>query len=116
MFGPVVGVLPSVLNHLVGFVKFFEGLESRYDAGVVSIFDFGRLELFSGVGTYKEGKGGVENVNRNGELTLVDIVHLECPPGNAFMSLEPPTVKIFDCGDFAPKMMHESVKKICHSS
>ena len=95
-------VLPSVLDPLVGFAKFFEGLEGRYDAGVVSVFNFGRSELFSGVGTNKEGKGGVEKVN--GELTLVDAVHLERPPGNA------------DCGDFALKMMHKSVEKICHSS
>jgi len=47
MFGHVVEVSPMFLNPLVVFTKFLEGLESRYDMGVVSIFGFGRLEWFS---------------------------------------------------------------------
>lgn len=40
-------------------------------------------------------------------LTLVDTVHIERPPGNGSVSIEPSTVKIFDLDDFAPKMSHE---------
>jgi hypothetical protein len=48
-------------------------------------------------------------------LTLVDAVHLERPPSIFWMSIEPPTVKIFDPGDFAPKITHERVEELAPS-
>ena len=73
---------PSVANLLVGCVKLFDGPDVDQDMHAVGIFVFGRFEPSSAVGTYEEGQGDVENVNRDGGLTLVDTVHLERPPGN----------------------------------
>jgi hypothetical protein len=109
MFVGVTEVSPGFLNRLECSAKFLEGLETRYDASTTHI---SRFEPFSGVGTYEEGQGGAEDVNRVGELTLVDTVHLERPPGKFLMSVKFPTVGILDPGDFAPKMTHEKVEAL----
>ncbi len=112
MFEHVAEVPPIFLNPLECFAKFLEGLETRYDASTTHILQF---EPLSAVGTYEEGQGGVEDVNGDGGLTLVDTVHLERPPGNFSMPIEPPTVKIFDPGDFAPKLTYEEVEGLTPS-
>lgn len=61
---------------------------------------------------YEKGQRGIGSVNGDGRLTLVDTVHLERPPGNVSMFVEPPTVGVFDPGDFAQKMVHEKVKEL----
>ncbi len=112
MFGCVVAVPPSVLNPLVNCVKFVEGLETRYDASTTRIPQF---ELFSVGGTYEKGQGGVKGLDEGGGLTIVDTVHLERPPGNFLMPIEPLAVEVFDPGDFAPKMLHDEVEGLMPS-
>jgi hypothetical protein len=63
------------------------------------------------LGSTRRVREELKSVDGDGGLTLVDTVHLERPPGNAFMSIEPPTTKIFDPGDFAPKTMHEKIEE-----
>jgi len=102
-------------------VSFAKGLETRCDASTTHIVvnriknasttHILRFEPLSAVGIYKEGQGGVESVNGDGGLTLVNTVHLEHPPGNAFMSVKPSTTKIIDPGDFALKTMHKKVEE-----
>jgi len=84
MFERIAEVPPSFVNPLVGFAKFFEGLESRYDTGVVFTFVFGRLEPFSVAGSYAKGQGDAKNAHKDEGLTWFNTVHLECPPGNVF--------------------------------
>jgi hypothetical protein len=112
MFGRVAEAPPSVLNPLVNCAKIVGSLEIRYDASTTHI---PRFEPFSVGGTYEQGQGGVESVKGNGRLTFISTVHLERPPGNVFMFVEPPTVKIFDPGDFAPKLSHEKAKELPQS-
>jgi hypothetical protein len=73
------------------------------------------FERFRAVGTY-EGQGNVMNVHGAKELTLVDTVHLERPPGNFLMSIEPLAVEISDPGDFALKMSHEEIEGLTPSA
>ena len=81
-----------------------EGLETHYDASTTCTL---RFEPFSAVVAYEKGQGGVEGLDKGGGLTLVDTVHIERPPGDGSVSIEPSTVKNFDLDDFAPKMSHE---------
>jgi hypothetical protein len=112
MFRCVAAVPPSVLNPLVDCVKFVEGLETRYDASTTRI---PRLEPISVGGTYEKGQGGVKGLNEGGGLTIVDTVHVERPPSNFLMPIEPLAVEVFDPGDFAPKMLHDEVKGLMPS-
>jgi hypothetical protein len=109
IFGRVAEVPTSFLDPAVGYTRFLEGLESRYNASTTHIPQF---EPFSVVGTYEEGQGGVEGLDEGGRLTIVDTGHLERPPGNVFVSIEPPTVKFFDPRDFAPKLSHKKVEEL----
>jgi hypothetical protein len=108
MFGRVAEAPMSVLDHAVGSMRFLEGLETCYDASTTHIL---RFKSLSAVGTYKEGQGSVDNADRVERLTLVDTVHLEHPPGNVLMFVEPPTVGIIDPGVFAPETMRKSIGK-----
>ena len=92
MYGCVAAVAPSVLNPLVDCVKFVEGLETRYDASTTRIPQF---KPFSVGGTYEKGQGGL--------------------PSKFWMSIELPTIVIFDPGDFIPKTMHKQVKGLTPS-
>jgi len=89
MFRRVAEAPPNVLNPLVDCVKFVEGLETRYDASTTRT---PRFEPFSAVVAYEKGQRGVEGLDKGGGLTLVDTVHIERPPGNGSVSIEPSTV------------------------
>jgi hypothetical protein len=79
MFERIAEVPPSFVNPLVGFAKFFEGLESRYDTGVVFIFVFGRLEPFSVAESYAK-RQGMLRMPTNERLTWFNTIHLERLP------------------------------------
>ncbi len=108
MFDRVTEVPTSVLNPAEGSAKFLQGLETCYDASATHIL---RFELFSVGGTYERGQRGVIDLEKGGGLTIIDTVHLERPPGNVFVFVEPPTVKILNLGDFAPEMSHEKAEE-----
>lgn len=68
-----------------------QSLETCYDASATHIL---RFELFSVGGTYEKGQRGVIDLEKGGGLTIIDTVHLERPPGNVFMFVEPQPSKI----------------------
>jgi len=102
---------PSVLDILMSRGKFFEGSETRRNAGTTHTLTVCRFEPLSAIMTHEEGQGGFKNINRVGGPTLVDAVHLEHPSGHFSMTIKPPTIEIVDPGDFAPKMTHENVEE-----
>ena len=108
MFRRDMEVPPNVLNSLVDGAKFAEGLETRCH---VSTTHISRFEPFSVDGTYEKGQRGVEDLDEGGGLTTVDTVHLERPPGSCFVSVDPPTVKTFDLGDFALKISYAKLEE-----
>jgi len=104
MFRHVAETPLSVLNSLVDCAKFVEGLEIRYNASTTHIPHF---EPFSAVVVYEKGQGGVEGLEKGEGFTLVNTIHLECPPGNVFMFVNLQASIFF--GNFTPKM--KNVKK-----